>query len=436
MNTIMKVTACLFLLTSFPFADIINIPTDIDSIQGGINLANPGDTVLVQPGTYVEIINFNGKNIVVGSLTLTTGDTSHISQTIIDGGDEGGHIGIVTFENGEDSTSIFCGFTVTGAITSERGIDVKDSSPFLSYLHVIGNHSYRNGAGMYFYNSNSKILNIKNKSNNTGNPEGVPKGGGIYSDSSNLNLFNVDIANNSGSKGGGIYCKNSQLNITNGYIKNNYARGDGYLPSPGQGAGIYLENSIANFSNVNIKKNFSAETGGGIFIDSSSQVHFNSTNLCNIYNNYLEFGGVGADLYSFSDSIISVIVDTFTVLNPDSSHAYPINKFTFDILNDTTGIAAEIENEILTPLLFNLKQNYPNPFNPSTTIKYTLLKSEKIKIEVFNLLGQKIETLINKLMPAGSHEVEFTAKDLPSGVYLYRIETGEFQEVRKMILMK
>ena len=69
-------------------------------------------------------------------------------------------------------------------------------------------------------------------------------------------------------------------------------------------------------------------------------------------------------------------------------------------------------------------------------IKYTLPKSEKVKIEIFNLLGQKVETLLNKSMPSGSHEVEFTAKDLPSGVYYYRIEAGEFQQVRKMILLK
>jgi hypothetical protein len=85
---------------------------------------------------------------------------------------------------------------------------------------------------------------------------------------------------------------------------------------------------------------------------------------------------------------------------------------------------------------FSLKQNYPNPFNPSTLIKYELPKPEKVKIEVYNLLGQKIQTLFNKFMPAGSHEVLFTAKDIPSGIYLYRIEAGEFQEVKKMILLR
>ncbi|MCK5077109.1 MAG: T9SS type A sorting domain-containing protein, partial [Calditrichia bacterium] len=80
--------------------------------------------------------------------------------------------------------------------------------------------------------------------------------------------------------------------------------------------------------------------------------------------------------------------------------------------------------------------NYPNPFNPSTKIRYTLPKPEKVKIEVYNLFGQKIETLLNKPMPAGSHEVEFTANNLPSGLYFCRMSTGKFKQVKKMILLR
>jgi len=91
---------------------------------------------------------------------------------------------------------------------------------------------------------------------------------------------------------------------------------------------------------------------------------------------------------------------------------------------------------INNPKIYHLKQNFPNPFNPSTKIKYSLLKSENVKIEIFNLLGQKIETLLNGQMPAGLHEIEFTDKNLPSGIYLYRIQAGEYHEVKKMILLK
>ncbi len=94
------------------------------------------------------------------------------------------------------------------------------------------------------------------------------------------------------------------------------------------------------------------------------------------------------------------------------------------------------DKSVAVPNEFKLSQNFPNPFNPNTTIEYTLPTAEKVKIDVFNLLGQKIETLINKQIPAGSHEIEFKALDLPSGIYLYRIKAGDFQQVKKMFLIK
>ena len=84
-------------------ATIINIPTDQPTIQAGIDVAVDADTVLVQPGTYIENINYNGKNIIVASLFLTIQDTSYISQTIIDGNQNGS---VVIFESGENNVPI------------------------------------------------------------------------------------------------------------------------------------------------------------------------------------------------------------------------------------------------------------------------------------------------------------------------------------------
>ena len=83
-----------------------------------------------------------------------------------------------------------------------------------------------------------------------------------------------------------------------------------------------------------------------------------------------------------------------------------------------------------------LCQNYPNPFNPLTKIKFSIPKPEVVKIEVYNIIGQKIETLLNKPISAGYHEVEFSGQNLSAGVYLYRIEAGDWQDVKKMILIK
>ena len=98
-------------------ATTINVPSDQPTIQAGINTASDGDTVLVSPGTYIENINFNGKNIVVGSLFLVTGDTFYISQTVING-DSSGHV--VSIING-DSTTVLSGFTITDGYADQGG---------------------------------------------------------------------------------------------------------------------------------------------------------------------------------------------------------------------------------------------------------------------------------------------------------------------------
>jgi hypothetical protein len=85
---------------------------------------------------------------------------------------------------------------------------------------------------------------------------------------------------------------------------------------------------------------------------------------------------------------------------------------------------------------FSLDQNYPNPFNPSTTIKFSLPAALNVRITIFNLLGQEIQTLVNETKEAGIHEINFTAQNLNSGVYLYKIEAGSFIQIRKMTLIK
>jgi len=88
------------------------------------------------------------------------------------------------------------------------------------------------------------------------------------------------------------------------------------------------------------------------------------------------------------------------------------------------------------PSSISLKQNYPNPFNPSTNIRFTLPQVEQVTINVYNSIGQKIETLVSRQMAAGSHSVTFDAEGLPSGVYIYRLKAGEYRESRKMLLVK
>jgi len=101
---------------------------------------------------------------------------------------------------------------------------------------------------------------------------------------------------------------------------------------------------------------------------------------------------------------------------------------------DTTVGVEKVADEI--PQSFTIYQNYPNPFNPSTTIKFALPVDSRIKINIYNSLGQLVETLLDKEMESGYHEVNFDASRLANGVYLYQLQANDYVSVKKMLLIK
>jgi hypothetical protein len=96
----------------------------------------------------------------------------------------------------------------------------------------------------------------------------------------------------------------------------------------------------------------------------------------------------------------------------------------------------DVAKENIKVLSFNLRQNYPNPFNPNTIISYALPSASNIKLTVYNNLGQTVKTLENGFKNAGNYSVNFTASNLPSGIYFYKLEAGQFSQVKKMMVLK
>ncbi len=118
---------------------------------------------------------------------------------------------------------------------------------------------------------------------------------------------------------------------------------------------------------------------------------------------------------------------------PDGVYNYRLKQIDFDGSFEYSDVIKVI---VGTPHIFSLQQNYPNPFNPSTQITYQLAENSNVVLKVYNLLGKEIAVLVDEQKEAGIHKVNFDASSLPSGVYLYKIETAGLIKTKKMMLLK
>ncbi|AFH49536.1 Hypothetical protein IALB_1829 [Ignavibacterium album JCM 16511] len=112
-----------------------------------------------------------------------------------------------------------------------------------------------------------------------------------------------------------------------------------------------------------------------------------------------------------------------------------VNKEGIIVIDNTTIRKLFVEYDLI-PHEFSLEQNYPNPFNPATSIQYSIAGRQLVQLKVYDLLGNEVATLVNEEKSPGIYNAEFNATSLPSGVYLYKLTTGEFSAVKKMILLK
>lgn len=141
------------------------------------------------------------------------------------------------------------------------------------------------------------------------------------------------------------------------------------------------------------------------------------------------------------DSTLAVPVDT-TLWPPIST--YEFSLVSGDAIYPVFWKGALEVKEVNTPAkptVYSLSQNYPNPFNPKTIIRFALPKDSWVKMEIYNILGQKVKTLIDEKLTAGLKEVEWDGKDdkgfeSASGIYFYKIKADEFSDIKKMVMLK
>ena len=123
----------------------------------------------------------------------------------------------------------------------------------------------------------------------------------------------------------------------------------------------------------------------------------------------------------------------FTIEITDQNQSTDTQRYVL-VIGNPTGVDDEFVSDL--PKEFKLFQDYPNPFNATTTINYQLPIRSQVKLEVYNLLGQRIETLVDERQEAGYRSVSWRASEVGSGIYFMRLEAGDKSLARKMLLVK
>ena len=141
----------------------------------------------------------------------------------------------------------------------------------------------------------------------------------------------------------------------------------------------------------------------------------------------------GLNWYSQEMPIIQDLND-ITWYGIDNLWVVGANGIILKTINGGGVTAVENDNNYIKD--FILGQNYPNPFNPNTTIKYTIPKASFVSLKIYDLIGKEIATLVNGEKPIGDYEIEFIGNNLPSGIYLYKMQAGNFSDTKKLILLK
>ncbi len=440
MRRILTISAmAIIYFSTFVWATVINIPTDYPTIQQGMNAAVNGDTVLVQPGTYVENINFNGHNIVLGSLFLTTGNTLYILSTLIDGGNLDR---VITIRNGIAPTVV--GFSILGGYASHgAGIYISASNPIIANNHIVGNQAIAFGGAVHC-DSNSSATFIKNKISGNWADWG---GGGLYiEDCSPVLTQNNVIGNSTVAFGGGILCSYNAnpLIINNIFSGNTASFGGGFC---------CMFTSYPIIINTILWGDSAYTNGHEVFGDDASWPTFT---YCNIQNTYMPGEGnididplfrdpENGDFHLMSiacgDSFDSPCIDAGdpNILDSLLDCSWGLGGLRSDMGAYGGGDSAMvgiIDNSSFLPDEIMLMQNYPNPFNSETKIRFTIVKPNRVRLAVYDLLGREVQILVDEYMQAGFYTTTFDATDLSSGVYFCRLQAGEAIETRPMVLLR
>jgi len=468
------------------------------TIQAGIDAANHGDTVLLEPGIYIGVgnrdVDFTGKRITVtsvGGAAVTIIDCQGLGRAF-------------TLTSRENENSVISGVTIkNGSAEYGGGIYAHIAKPTITDNIIMNNTATEDGGGIYIYGAISTTTPpIVSGNTITGNvvSGGVyQRGGGLWVNSTNIVIEQNTISGNTAVDGGGIYLSGDVDNVfrdnivtgntatTRGggiYISGWGASVDGNLIADNDagswGGGLYTLGTTATVSYSVIADNSAGLFGGAAYFKDGSPAMRNVTVVGNtgsgavvtyssaltIDKTIIAFHGTSAmqcfsggvatvscsDLYgNQSNAICGVDAGQNISADPlfcDSGDYSPMPSSPCTAENSPCGeligamvpcAVTGVENT--SPALSTLYQNRPNPFNPTTTISFSLESRVRVTVSIHDAGGRLVDVLVDEERNAGPHSVAWNGTDragkrVSSGVYFLRLTTPIGTQAKKMVLLK
>jgi hypothetical protein len=480
-------------MTSFTaVADVINVPGDYHSIQEAIDGAQDFDTVLVEPGVYVENIVIDRKVLTLASRFLTSEDWNDVTSTVIDGNYKGS---VVNFDStGLDNQSAFIGFTLeNGEAYNGGGVFCNNSNTLISHCYIRYNNGV-SGGGVLTVEGMSEIdycIIYENIAN---------YGGGVLSVNATTTISNCTIYGNTAvEEGGGVFGFESDIDITSCILWANEPDQVG-LAGTGDPSTLHIGNSdvqggidgvVTNdngeltFDEDNINEDpmfIDPKTGDFTFdenspcygmgmgaynppienelsviemmnelIDDIWELHENR-HLARNHANFL-YASVhrarwcythdrilGAVCYMLDFDLRVAALVWWRILSREQGEYFIqcsndiLRKIHEENCDSFEGLDMMTTDNL--PYEFDLSQNYPNPFNATTRIDYSVPEASTVQISVFDMTGRRIATLVNGQQEAGQYNLTWNAQGNPAGMYLVRMEAGNFTSTKQMMYIK
>ncbi len=454
---------------------------DCDTIYVNGNCVVPSDEALtINPGTVVLFMNHYTIN--VKGTVYANGNTVDSIKFIADKANVG--FGGFTFYNldttsAEESQFEYCKF-IGGKATGENDYDKRGGAISIvnsskisikNSLFFLNTADYLGGA-IYIENGLPTISECQFDNNGTSGG-----GGAMALMNTSVYLNQLDFLGNLANDGGAVLMMNSSPIISNCEFGNNSANN-------GYGNAIHLSGSSPKLVNVTTAANGTG-TDRIIYGMNNSNIDIINSILYDDENNIEVFLEEGIPTVTYSlvrnasnESWFGIgCIDTnplFTLDNGNqlssTEYGYTVNSPAIDAghpdslditLSENSGkgtyredmgafggrfydflVGVEDESQTEIPNKYSLLQNYPNPFNPSTTIKYSIPSAvgtgniPSVQLNVYDVLGREIATLVNEDKSPGNYSVTFNASKLSSGIYFYQLKAGSFVDLKKMILMK